>query len=127
MLAKTLPHSGLVISFGIQRATRPFDESFPRSSILFPTRRKLPQFLLAGHEPACPWPRADFAAGVVKHGDEAIAPPRGHGRSSAHFMVQRLQEALPKMLADVPVSAGKIRQKFEKVARSAQDTRWSIT
>jgi hypothetical protein len=39
----------------------------------------------------------------------------------AHFMVQRLQEALPKMLADAPVSVqAKIREKFEKVAGSAQ-------
>ena len=102
----------------------PFDESFPKVVNFISGRgAKLPQFLLAGHEPACPWAsRADFLQASqsteMKQLRQFLADTVD---LQAHFMVQRLQEALPKMLADAPVSVqAKIRQKFEKVAGSAQ-------
>ena len=102
----------------------PFDESFPKVVNFISGRgAKLPQFLLAGHEPACPWAsRADFLRASqsteMKQLRQFLADTVD---LQAHFMVQRLQEALPKMLADAPVSVqAKIRQKFEKVAGSAQ-------
>lgn len=102
----------------------PFDESFPKVVNFISGRgAKLPQFLLAGRESTCPWAsRADFLR--ASQSTEMKQLRRFLADTvdlQAHFMVQRLQEALPKMLADAPVSVQAIiRQKFEKVAGSAQ-------
>ncbi len=102
----------------------PFDESFPKAVDFISARgAKLPQLLLARHPSFCPWnTRADFLRasqsaemGQLRHflADTVDLQTR--------FMVQRLQEALPKMLGETPASErGRIQRNFQSVAASAQ-------
>jgi len=99
----------------------PFEESFPKF-VDFAAGRgaKLPEVLLA--KDGCPWnSRAEF--------NQASQTPRmkelRHFLSNtvnlqAEFLVQRLQQALPKMLAESGAANGpQIQQRFDRVAGSA--------
>ncbi len=99
----------------------PFDESFPKF-IEFARGRaaKLPA-LLATNE-GCPWKsRAEF-------NQAAQSPPMKELRAflagtidlQAEFLVHRLREALPKMLAEGGASNhAQIRERFDRVANTA--------
>ncbi len=102
----------------------PFDESFPKVVDFISARgAKLPQLLLAGHPSYCPWnTRADFLlasqSAEMKQLRHFLADTVD---LQARFMVQRLQDALPKMLREAPVSGrARIQRNFEKVAATAQ-------
>jgi hypothetical protein len=102
----------------------PFEESFPKL-VLYVERRgaKLPELLLGRNRAACPWnSRAEFLA--------AESSPRMKQLRiflkdtidlQAEFMVERLHEALPKMLA---ITTGderaQIAKQFNRVASSSQ-------
>jgi hypothetical protein len=99
----------------------PFDESFPKfASFAAAHGARLPQMI---HGDGCPWnSRAEFlrSARSAEMTDlrEFLAKTID---LQARFLVQRLQEALPKMLGETPASARtKIQQKFERVAETAQ-------
>jgi hypothetical protein len=100
----------------------PFDESFPKL-VRFVSAHgaKLPQFLLAGHDTFCPWnSRAEF--------QQAIDSPKMKQLRQflvdtidlqAQFLVTRLQEALPKMLAET-ADRQNVQRQFDRVAATAQ-------
>lgn len=102
----------------------PFDESFPKL-ISFAASRgaKLPAMLSGGGEMPCPWnSQAEF--------ESARQSPEMQGLRrfladtvdvQADFLVQRLQNALAKMLSEAPAAdRDKIRQRFERVSKTAQ-------
>jgi hypothetical protein len=98
----------------------PFDESFPKF-VEFARGRgaKLPAFLSSD---ACPWKtRAEF-------NQAAQSPPMKELRAflartvdlQAEFLVHRLREALPKMLAEGGASNhAQVQQRFDQVASTA--------
>jgi hypothetical protein len=100
----------------------PFDESFPKL-VRFVSAHgaKLPQFLLAGHDTFCPWnSRAEF--------QQAIDSPKMKQLRQflvdtidlqAQFLVARLQEALPKMVAET-ADRQNVRRQFDRVSATAQ-------
>jgi len=101
----------------------PFEESFPKF-VHYAQKRgaKLPDLLL-GPERPCPWnSRAEFLAA------ESSKPTRQLRKFladtvdlQADFMVERLREALPKMLAAGPATErARIDQQFDRVASSTQ-------
>jgi hypothetical protein len=100
----------------------PFDESFP----------KLVQYLAVHGQPAagwmhgpCPWnTREEFVAAQGSERMEALRSlltdtvPLQTG-----FLVQRMQNALPKMLAATgPSEAGRVRKNYERLSASAAGT-----
>ena len=101
----------------------PFEESFP-DLVRFVSARgaKLPQVALENRD-GCPWrSRAEFTAA-------SQSAPMKELRQflvdtvdlQAQFLVQRLQQALPKMLAKSSSGDGpKIRQQFDRVASTPQ-------
>ncbi len=105
-------------------ARGPFEESFP-DFIAFAAKhgRKLPP-LIAGHiETGCPWnSRADFLA--AKQSTEMNQLRRFLAETidlQADFLVQRLQQALPKMLAAAaPSDRTHLAQRFARVASTHQ-------
>jgi hypothetical protein len=100
----------------------PFDESFPKL-VRFVSAHgaKLPQFLLAGHDSFCPWnSRTEF--------QQAIDSPKMKQLRQflvdtidlqAQFLIARLQEALPKMIAQA-ADRENVQRQFDRVASSAQ-------
>ena len=102
-------------------ARGPFEESFPKF-VEFASGRgtKLPAVLSANKE--CPWnSRAEF-------NQAAQSAPMNELRAflsqtidlQAEFLVRRLREALPKMLADVgSANRGLVQQRFDAVASTA--------
>ena len=101
----------------------PFDESFP-DFVTFASSRgaKLPQVAL-GNKDGCPWStRTEFVAASdsppMKELRQFLADSVG---IQADFLVQRLQQALPKMLAEIPATErANVQRQFERVASSAQ-------
>jgi len=104
-------------------ARGPFAESFPQF-VRYTAKRgaKLPELLLARKEAACPWnSRAEFL--------QAESSPQMKQLRifledtidlQADFLVERLRDAVPKMLASAPLEKrGQIEEQFERVARSA--------
>ncbi|MBA3962273.1 MAG: hypothetical protein H0X40_10265 [Chthoniobacterales bacterium] len=98
----------------------PFEESFPKFLAYARGRgATLPAFAPNDH---CPWnSRAEFASAA---GSEQMVQLRrflaGTIDLQADFLVLRLQEALPKMLAVTPASErAAIAKNFERVASSA--------
>jgi hypothetical protein len=99
----------------------PFDESFPKFVDFAGGRgAKLPEVLLA--KDGCPWnSRAEF--------NQASQTPRMKGlrqfladtvNLQAEFLVQRLQQALPKMLAESgSTNAAQIQHRFDRLAGTA--------
>jgi hypothetical protein len=100
----------------------PFDESFPKL-IRFVSAHgaKLPQFLLPGHDTFCPWnSRVEF--------QQAVDSPKMKQLRQflvdtidlqAQFLIARLQEALPKMMAQAS-DRENVQRQFDRVASSAQ-------
>jgi len=100
----------------------PFEESFPKFIRYAQSRgAKLPDLLLGSARP-CPWnSRSEFVAADS-------TPPMRQLRKfladtidlQADFMVERLRESLPKMLAAAPPSErARIERQFNRVASSA--------
>src|SRR6266481_94745 len=96
----------------------PFDESFPKL-VRFVSAHgaKLPPFLLAGHDTFCPWnSRVEF--------QQAIDSPKMKQLRQflvdtidlqAQFLIARLQEALPKMMAQA-ADRENVQRQFDRVA-----------
>jgi hypothetical protein len=100
----------------------PFDESFPKFASFVAAHGTQSPGIIHGDD-SCPWnSRAEFLRSAKSI--EMIALREFLAKTidlQARFMIQRLQEALPKMLGETPVPAqAKIRQKFEKVAETAR-------
>lgn len=101
----------------------PFEESFPHF-VGFAERAgtKVPAVAVEPRE-GCPWKtRAEFTAAQngapMKELRAFLADTIG---LQAQFLVQRLQEALPKMLAAVPPEArGQVKAQFDRVASSPE-------
>ena len=98
----------------------PFDESFPPLLDFMAQRgAKLPQVALENRASGCPWnSRAEFLAAneapQMKELRQFLAETVD---MQAEFLVQRLQRALPKMLAAAPAAdRAKVQQQFERVA-----------
>jgi len=98
----------------------PFDESFPKF-VRYVERRgaKLPELLLGGKSSSCPWnSRSEFLA--------AASNPRMKQLRifltdtidlQADFLVERLREALPRMLAAAPPERrARIEKNFDRLA-----------
>jgi hypothetical protein len=101
----------------------PFDESFPKLlSFVSAHGGKLPEFLGTGHDSPCPWnSRAEFQRA---QDSPKMKELRAFLVSSidlqAQFLVTRLQNSLPKMLAEAPPQErDAIRHQFDRVASSA--------
>jgi hypothetical protein len=99
----------------------PFDESFPKFVAFAAGRGTVLPAVLKGTE-NCPWnSRADFVR-------DAQTAPMKELRAflaktidlQAEFLVKRLQQALPKMLAESGTANGsQVQQHFDRVASSA--------
>ena len=101
----------------------PFEESFP-DLISYAAKRgaKIPQVAL-GNRDGCPWKsRAEFTAARESAEMKEL---RGFLANTvdlqAQFLVQRLQQALPKMLAKTtPAERANVPQQFDRVASTSQ-------
>ena len=102
----------------------PFDESFPKLVSFVSSRgAKLPKLLLGTGELSCPWnSRAQFARAQQ-------TPEMMQLRQflvdtvdlQAEFLIQRLENALPKMLNEASVAErDNVRRQFERMASAAQ-------
>ncbi len=102
----------------------PFEESFPKFVNYAAGRgAKLPELLLGQKSRACPWnSRAEFlAAKSTRRMQELRRFLADTIDLQADFLLERLQEALPKMLAAAPVAERpRIRQQFERVASTPE-------
>jgi hypothetical protein len=101
-------------------ARGPFDESFPKF-VSFAAGRgvKLPEFLRANGD--CPWnSRAEFNQANQSERMKELRQFLAHTIDlQAEFLVQRLQQALPKMLAEAAApNRVRVQQQFERVANS---------
>jgi len=101
----------------------PFEESFPHY-VRFAEKRgaKLPQVALNNRD-GCPWrTRAEFLAASDTPGLKELRQFLADTVDiQTDFLVQRLQEALAKMLAEVPAGdRANVERQFERVASSAQ-------
>jgi len=102
----------------------PFEESFPKL-VNFVSKRgaKLPTLLLKGTDQPCLWnSRAEFLR--AQH-----APDMNQLRQflastidlQAEFLMARLEDALPKMLAEAaPADRPNVQQQFERLSRTSQ-------
>ena len=105
-------------------ARGPFDESFPKF-VRYAEKRgaKLPELLLGRKSAACPWnSRTEFlrAESSAKMTQLRIFLADTIDLQ-ADFLVERLRDALPKMLAAAPPEErGTIQEQFDRVANSAQ-------
>lgn len=102
-------------------ARGPFDESFP-TFLSFASARgaQLPEVLRAQRD--CPWnSRAEFnQASQTERMKELRQFLAKTVDLQAEFLVQRLQRALPKMLAEAAASKrAQVQQQFDRVANSA--------
>lgn len=102
----------------------PFEESFPKL-VSFISRRgaKLPTLLLAPNDLSCPWQtRREFLAAQ----DTRDMKQLRHFLIDtvdlqAQFMAARLEESLPKMVTDAPLSErNKIERRFNDLGVTAQ-------
>jgi hypothetical protein len=107
-----------------KNARGPFEESFPKMVSFISSRgAKLPQFLLAPHELVCPWnSRAEFLHAQqtpqMKQLRQFLADTVD---LQAQFLAQRLQEALPKMLAAAPPEKrAHVQEQFNRLAESSR-------
>jgi hypothetical protein len=102
----------------------PFEESFPKL-VSFMTVRgvKLPTLLLGAGERACPWnSRQEFLRAQyspeMKQLRQFLA---GTVDVQAEFLIARLQNALPKMLAEAEsADRANVEQQFERMTRTPQ-------
>ena len=102
----------------------PFEESFPGYASFAAARgAKLPEVISANRNSGCPWSsRTQFLAA-------SASPPMKELRSfladsidtQTDFLVRRLKQALPKMLADAPAGDREnVRRQFERAASTPQ-------
>ena len=102
----------------------PFEESFPKL-VGFISRRgaKLPAFFLAPNELSCPWQtRREFLTAQdtprMKQLRQFLVDTVD---LQAQFMVARLEESLPKMVADAPpTERAKIERHFNNLGTTGQ-------
>ena len=100
----------------------PFEESFPKLVRFLAVQGAKPPAWLDG---ACPWvTRAEFQAAL--HGEkmqvlrELLA---GSVHLQARFLAQRMEEALPKMLAEAPAAErANVRAQFQRLAAGGAGT-----
>lgn len=101
-------------------ARGPFDESFPKFVDFAAAQGvKLPEVLSAKGD--CPWnSRAEFnQASQTARMKELRQFLANSVDLQAEFLVQRLQQALPKMLAEAPAAErAQVQQQFDRVAAS---------
>ena len=102
----------------------PFEESFPQF-VRYTAKRgaKLPELLLGRKEGVCPWnSRPEFLEAESSAQMKQLRIfLQGTIDLQADFLVERLREALPKMLAAAPPGErGRIQEQFDRVASSAQ-------
>ncbi len=102
----------------------PFEESFPHYARFAAGRgAKLPEIVSANRSSGCPWStRSQFVAAndstPMKELRKFLADTID---LQADFLVQRLREALPKMLANAPAAErAQVQQHFDGVASTAQ-------
>jgi hypothetical protein len=102
----------------------PFEESFP-DLIAFVSNRghKLPQIVLAHGTTGCPWKsRSEFLAATETGEMKALREFLANTVDlQTDFLVQRLQQALPRMLAAAPsAERSNIGRQFARVASTPQ-------
>lgn len=102
----------------------PFEESFPKL-VSFISRRgaKLPTLLLAPDELSCPWPtRQKFLAAEETRDMRQLRQFLADTVDlQTQFMVARLEESLPKMLATVPpAERDQLTRRFNNLGATAQ-------
>ena len=102
----------------------PFEESFPKLIKFVASRgAKLPNLLLSAGEMHCPWnSRSEFVqaqeTAEMKQLRQFLVDTVD---LQAQFLVDRLQQALPKMLEETaPSNRTNVQQQFERVASSPQ-------
>ncbi len=102
----------------------PFEESFPKLvSFIANHGAKLPKFLLGTGELSCPWnSRLEFLRAQqtpeVKQLRQFLADTVD---LQAEFLIARLQDALPKMLAEAaPSDRANVQRQFERMASTPQ-------
>jgi hypothetical protein len=102
----------------------PFEESFPKLIKFVASRgAKLPQLLLGAGEAHCPWTsRSEFIQAQetveMKQLRQFLVDTVD---LQTQFLVDRLQQALPKMLEEAaPANRANVQQQFERVANSPQ-------
>src|SRR6476659_7692023 len=102
----------------------PFEESFPKV-VSFISKRgaKLPTMLLRGGEQPCPWnSRKEFLR--AQHTVEMNQLRQFLADTidlQAEFLIARLEDALPKMLAEAaPADRANVQRQFERLARTPQ-------
>src|SRR5437773_10698522 len=102
----------------------PFEESFPKLvSFIANHGAKLPKFLLGTGEVPCPWnSRLEFLRAQqtpeMKQLRQFLADTVD---LQAEFLISRLQNALPKMLAEAaPSDRENVQQQFERLASTPQ-------
>lgn len=99
----------------------PFDESFPKFVQFAESRKvKLPPVVTTNE--ACPWKtRAEFNVAAASAPMKELRAFLARTLDlQAEFLVRRLQDALPKMLAESgAIHQTRIRQQFDRVASTA--------
>jgi hypothetical protein len=101
----------------------PFDESFPKLVNFISSRgAKLPEFLLPGHARSCPWKtRSEFVAAQQSPQMKQLRTFLADTVDlQANFLVQRLQQALPKMATEAGGDRARIQRQFDRVASTSQ-------
>lgn len=101
----------------------PFDESFPRFVTFILSRRaSLPSLLRARGETSCPWDSRE-AFIRARSSAEMIELRRFLADTidlQAEFLVQRLRDSRPKLLAEIgPYGRASLEQRFDQLAASA--------
>ena len=102
----------------------PFEESFPKVvSFISKHGAKLPKLLVRNDEQPCPWnSRAEFVR--AQHTAEMNQLRQFLAETidlQAEFLIDRLESALPKMLAEAaPVDRANVQEQFERLARTSQ-------
>src|SRR5205814_3492253 len=99
----------------------PFDESFPKF-VDFATNRRAKLPAVATEKNGCPWSsRAEFNAATQSPAMKELRAFLARTVDlQAEFLVNRLRDALPKMLAESgSANQARIRQRFDRVASTA--------
>jgi len=102
----------------------PFEESFPKLVGFMKTRGvKLPALVANADEQPCPWnSREEFRR--AQHSEEMKQLRQFLADTvdiQAEFLIARLQNSLPKMLAETaPADRPNVERQFERVARTPQ-------
>ncbi len=102
----------------------PFEESFPKLVAFFGQNGvPVPEWLRSGAD--CPWStRAEFQGALrTEKMNELRDLLASTIRLQSRFLAQRMEEALPKMLAEAPAAdRARIRENFERLAGTGSGT-----